>query len=245
LVLIRQGGPRRELGTGVQNRPVVKINFDNGYSHNVLENQLSFTIGRSQGCNLVVSSNFVSRTHCAIDVVDDEIHIVDHSSNGTFIDDYFLKNESAALEHRIHLLFGDEFILTITPYGATGDLLEGATGDDDGQSKTKTISHGVSIVDIRATLDAGVTTQTVDSDRLGLAINGAARIERVQAGNIEERGEDWASLRTRNRCILTADMKAAMRLTERAMCQHIGTGKLKGFSDTLHDIYQLPMEDEL
>jgi len=126
---------------------VVKLEFDNGYSLNVLHNQLPFTIGRAPDCNLVVASSFVSRTHCTIEAVDDEIHIVDQSSNGTFIDERLLQNESVAVKHLMHLLFGGEFMLIITPYDGEGVLITNIS-KEDAATKTQAIAHGVLIVDV-------------------------------------------------------------------------------------------------
>ena len=97
---------------------LARIEFDNGYALNIMSDQLPFTIGRAKDRNLVVTSAFVSRRHCTIDAVDGELHI---------IDDHLLKHESAAIAHRIHLLFGGKFIV-IEPGGSlenlkTGDLI--------------------------------------------------------------------------------------------------------------------------
>lgn len=292
-------------------RKVVRVEFDDGYSLNILDNQLPFTIGRSQDRHLVVASSFVSRKHCTIDEVDGEICIVDESQNGTFIDDSRLLHESAQIRHRIHLLFGGEFMVSITPYDANGELVA-VKAHDDASSRAPAAAHGVCLVDLcdstektpaqvgnitqslriemlrknrdklllikntgdgfllvyetplaafetaeralrfqkqrgaqfdfdlRVTLDAGLTTETADRDRLGLAINRAARIEKVQAGNIEVKGEQFQQLSARNRCLLTTDMKRSLSLTNRARCEHIGACKLKGFGDEIHDLYQYP-----
>jgi class 3 adenylate cyclase len=288
-------------------RKVVKIEFDNGYSLNVLQNQLPFTIGRAADCNLVISSSFVSRAHCTIEAANDGVHMVDQSANGTFIDDHMLKNKSASIDHLMHLLFGGEFMLTISPYDKDGALIGTAANVD---TTTDSITHGICLVDvcdstektpeqvanitqalridmlrknrgslllikntgdgflliyedpvcaletalhvlnyqnlhgkeddfdIRVTLDAGITTQTADKDRLGIAINRAARIEKVQAGNIEERGPCWDRLKVRNRCILTVEMERVMVDEDRVKCEHIGACRLKGFGEKLHEIFQ-------
>lgn len=283
---------------------LARIEFDNGYALNIMSDQLPFTIGRAKDRNLVVTSAFVSRRHCTIDAVDGELHI---------IDDHLLKHESAAIAHRIHLLFGGEFMLAISPHDANGQLID-APEPDDTASATRANTHGVLLVDLcdstektpeqvgtitqhlriellrkhrdkllmikntwdgfllvyenpgsafesaervlrfqnakgaqfdfdlRVTLDAGATTETADRDRLGIAINRAARIEKVQAGNIEERGEQFESLRARNRCILSEDMKRTLTLTNRATCQHIGACQLKGFGDVAHQVFQYPFD---
>ena len=94
---------------------LARIEFDNGYALNIMRDQLPFTIGRAKDRNLVVTSAFVSRRHCTIDAVDGELHI---------IDDHLLKHESAAIAHRIHLLFGGEFMLAISPHDANGQLID-------------------------------------------------------------------------------------------------------------------------
>lgn len=276
---------------------LARIEFDNGYALNIMSDQLPFTIGRAKDRNLVVTSAFVSRRHCTIDAVDGELHI---------IDDHLLKHESAAIAQRIHLLFGGEFMLAISPYDANGQLID-APEPNDTASATRANTHGVLLVDLcdstektpeqvgtitqhlriellrkhrdkllmikntgdgfllvyenpgsafesaervlrfqnakgaqfgfdlRVTLDAGATAETADRDRLGIAINRAARIEKVQAGNIE-------SLRARNRCILSEDMKRTLTLTNRATCQHIGACQLKGFGDVAHQVFQYPFD---
>lgn len=295
-----------------EKQKVVRLEFDNGYSLNVNLDQLPFTIGRAADCDLVVSSEHVSRTHCTIESVDDEIHIVDQSTNGTFVDDLQLKHSSAPISTQMHLLFGGEFMLTLTPYdedgapivhkkaAASGDetqqLLHGVclvdicdstektpeevgnitkylrikmlkknsnkllliknTGDgfllvyEDAASALETAvavldyqqEHGPEFgFDLRATIDAGMTSLTADKDRLGVAINRAARLEKTQAVNIEERGADFEALKARNRLILTEDMRNTMHPEDSEACEHIGSCKLKGFGDQMHDIYQYPV----
>ena len=291
-------------------RKVLRLEFDNGYTLNVMSNQLPFTIGRSADCNLVVASHHVSRSHCTIEMVDDEVHIVDQSTNGTFIDDFLLKNESSPIKSQIHVLFGGEFMLALSPYDAEGNLVKHTREADD---HTESIVHGICLVDIcdstektpdqvgnitqflrieilkrnrdklllikntgdgflliyedtacaldtaarvlqfqndrgreygcdlRVTLDAGMTSLTADQDRLGLAINRAARIEKTQAGNIEERGPDFEALKARNRCILTNDMRHSLLEDDQETCDFIGSCKLKGFGETMHAIYQYPV----
>ena len=92
--------------------------------------------------------------------------------------------------------------------------------------------------DLRVTLDAGMTSMTADKDRLGLAINRASRIEKVQAGNIEVRGQEFEQLRARNRCIVTEEMRKTMITEQQGRCQHVGACKLKGFGDDMHQIFQ-------
>ena len=233
---------------------IARVEFDNGYALNIMSDQLPFTIGRSKDRHLVVSSTFVSRRHCTIDEVDGVLAIIDESQNGTFIDDHRLKHESAPIEHRIHLLFGGEFMLAISPYDKNGQVVA-APSPDETASTSRENTHGVLLVDLcdstektpeqvgnitqylriemlrkhrdkllmikntgdgfllvyedpgaafetaerileyqnnrgaqfdfdlRVTLDAGHTTETADRDRLGIAINRAARIEKVQAGH--------------------------------------------------------------
>jgi|TARA_B110000008_G_scaffold37276_1_gene33931 pSer/pThr/pTyr-binding forkhead associated (FHA) protein len=288
---------------------VARLEFDNGYSLNITHSDLPFTIGRSSGCDLVVSSEHVSRTHCRLEMAGGELQIVDQSTNGTFIDDYLLKHDNTAIEHRIHVLFGGEFMLVINPYDEAGEELRQSRRGDTLVS-TESNLHGICLVDIcdstektpdevgvitqflrigmlkknrdkllmikntgdgfllvyedarcvvetaravlhyqgergveqgfdlRVTLDAGMTSMTADKDRLGLAINRASRIEKVQAGNIEVRGQEFEQLRARNRCIVTEEMRKTMITEQQGRCQHVGACKLKGFGDDMHQIFQ-------
>lgn len=56
-----------------------------GKDYYVDANNVPFTIGREEGCNLQADSPFASRIHCKILFDDRNFMLMDSSSNGTFI----------------------------------------------------------------------------------------------------------------------------------------------------------------
>ncbi|MCY3020160.1 MAG: FHA domain-containing protein [Planctomycetota bacterium] len=93
-------------------------------------------------------------------------------------------------------------------------------------------------LDIRIALDAGPTFPIRDRDRLGLAINRAARLEKIQRGQFDSPGKRLGLMKARNRCLLSASLRQAIRAPERRRCLFLGRLKLKGFGGQLHPVYQ-------
>ena len=60
--------------------------FYRGEKYDITVGSLPFLIGREQGaCQLVVQNGLVSRIHCAIELRDGQIGLLDRSTNGTSI----------------------------------------------------------------------------------------------------------------------------------------------------------------
>lgn len=60
--------------------------FYRGLSYSYNKNQLPVVLGRdTERCDIQVDSNVTSRTHCTIELQDDQIGIRDTSKNGTYI----------------------------------------------------------------------------------------------------------------------------------------------------------------
>ncbi|MEX0943432.1 MAG: FHA domain-containing protein [Pseudomonadales bacterium] len=101
------------------NRPVARIELENGIGINVLEASLPLTIGRSGSCDISIPSGHVSRRHCEIYLVNGVLCLKDTSSNGTTIGNRTIRKESVSIKGRTTLLFADEVQLSITPAVAT------------------------------------------------------------------------------------------------------------------------------
>lgn len=56
-----------------------------GQSILLAESQLPFTIGREEGCNLIVPSQFASRVHARIEMHRGKYSLIDESTNGTYV----------------------------------------------------------------------------------------------------------------------------------------------------------------
>ncbi len=93
-------------------------------------------------------------------------------------------------------------------------------------------------VDIRVTLDAGPTFEAVGNDRLGMAINRAARIEKTQKQDLISPGKKVDKLKVRNRCIMSEFYRRVLNKAEQNNCLFIGKRNLKGFGDFLYKLYQ-------
>lgn len=60
--------------------------YHHGKAHRVSIDELPYTIGRDQGsCNITVNKSVVSREHCVIDIKDNQIGVMDRSTNGTVV----------------------------------------------------------------------------------------------------------------------------------------------------------------
>ena len=93
--------------------------------------------------------------------------------------------------------------------------------------------------DIRVTLDAGPTEPTLElKDRIGLAINRASRIEKVQIGDLVEKGKKADQLKARNRCIVSHELKSQLSRRIQRRCIYLGQFHIKGFGDQTHSVYQ-------
>lgn len=100
-------------------RPVARVELENGIGINVLESSLPLTIGRSGSCDISIPSGHVSRRHCEIYLVNGVLCLKDTSSNGTTIGKRKIRKESVSIKGRTTLMFADEVKLTITPAVAT------------------------------------------------------------------------------------------------------------------------------
>jgi len=104
--------------------------------------------------------------------------------------------------------------------------------------RTLAAAHaGTLPIDIRITLDAGPTWRSSTADRIGLVINHAARLEKTQSRDLDEITVDTAVFVPRNRLLLSESMRTALPEEHRQRCLLVGRRKLKGFGDTLHDIF--------
>ncbi|HEY1076629.1 MAG TPA: adenylate/guanylate cyclase domain-containing protein [Fontimonas sp.] len=72
----------RDMDTLVSGGLVIKFN---GQSLLLAESQLPFTIGREEGCGLIVPSQFASRVHARIEMHRGKYTLVDESTNGTYV----------------------------------------------------------------------------------------------------------------------------------------------------------------
>ncbi len=72
----------KDMGMPVNAGLVIK--FD-GQAILLAESQLPFTIGREEGCSLVVPSQFASRVHARIEMHRGKYTLIDESTNGTYV----------------------------------------------------------------------------------------------------------------------------------------------------------------
>ncbi len=133
----------------MSNRRLALLEFDMGWSMWLTEAHLPFHIGRHPDNDLRNSSNCVSRKHCMLDLIDDQLCIIDTgSSNGTVLYDQVIKNQELPLLDKTCVLLSD-MMIWITPCDHQGYLMqEKALKTLTGTQETFSSSHGVCLVDI-------------------------------------------------------------------------------------------------
>jgi L-fucose mutarotase/ribose pyranase (RbsD/FucU family) len=131
----------------MSSRKLALLEFDMGWSMWLTEAHLPFHIGRHPDNDLRNSSNCVSRKHCMLDVINNELCIIDTgSSNGTVLHNQVLKNQELPLLDKTCVLLSD-MMIWITPCDHQGYLVqEEALRTHTGQAFG--MNHGVCLVDI-------------------------------------------------------------------------------------------------
>lgn len=99
-------------------------------------------------------------------------------------------------------------------------------------------SGGLS-ADVRVTLDAGPTWKSSAGDRIGLAINRAARLEKTQARDLDEPLVDSGLVVPRNRILLSGFMHDQLPPATHGRCRLVGRRRLKGFGDDMFPVWIL------
>ncbi|MFT5082849.1 MAG: hypothetical protein ACI9Y1_000884 [Lentisphaeria bacterium] len=86
-----------------------------GKVYQLREKDLPFKIGRdNKYCNLTVSKDVVSRVHCIVDIKDNQIGILDRSTNGTVVkvgeaNSVIIREEFYPLTGKGCLTLGEQF----------------------------------------------------------------------------------------------------------------------------------------
>ncbi|TQV82593.1 FHA domain-containing protein [Exilibacterium tricleocarpae] len=70
---------------GAQAEPAGIELFFRGDKYQIAAEALPFSIGRDHSCQLVIDSGVVSRVHCALELRDGQIGLLDQSTNGTSV----------------------------------------------------------------------------------------------------------------------------------------------------------------
>lgn len=130
-------------------RRLALLEFDMGWSMWLTEAHLPFHIGRHPDNDLRNSSNCVSRRHCMLDLIDNELCIIDTgSSNGTVLHNMVIKNQQLSILEKTCVLLSD-MMIWISPCDNKGQLLEERTMKTfTGLTDKLDMSHGVCFVDI-------------------------------------------------------------------------------------------------
>lgn len=293
----------------MKDQKLALLEFDMGWSMWLTRSRLPYHIGRHPDNHLRNSSDCISRRHCTLDLINDELCVIDNGSlNGTILHNRRIRNSHAQLTARTCLLLSD-MMLWITPCDNNGELISQLQTDMEDGEQTRTNRHGICLVDIcdsmelgleevnrvaqtlrsaligheqdnilllkhmgdgylavfdnchpainaakrlldwqnsaenslaadiRVTLDSGMTYPTHGHDRAGMAICRAARLEKTQLRDMDEPTDAIERLKTRNRCLMTAEVIAH---TPDIAGQYILLGKrrLKGFANELYPVYQ-------
>src|SRR5690606_30876962 len=59
--------------------------FFRGENYCLSESHLPFYIGREKTCDMIIKDELVSRVHCAFQIQDHQLGLLDQSTNGTFV----------------------------------------------------------------------------------------------------------------------------------------------------------------
>lgn len=132
----------------MSNRRLALLEFDMGWSMWLTEAHLPFHIGRHPDNDLRNSSNWVSRMHCKIDLINNELCIVDTgSSNGTVLHDQVIKNQELPLLVKTCVLLSD-MMIWISPCDSEGRVIEREISKKTAKFDVTVAKHGVCLVDI-------------------------------------------------------------------------------------------------
>ena len=99
------------------NSPATHIDiFYQGKDRSYGKHELPIKLGRDDSvCDLVVDSELASRVHCSIEVRDNQIGLMDNSTNGTFLN--LGRNESFVIKRNFYPLIGKGNISLGAPFG--------------------------------------------------------------------------------------------------------------------------------
>ena len=73
-----------------------------GKVYDLIAGQRAFIIGRGSDCDLVIDSNLASRAHAKIEFRWGDVVLIDHSTNGTFVEGQRGKREGDGVSLRLH-----------------------------------------------------------------------------------------------------------------------------------------------
>lgn len=83
-------GPNTEINADLRHKAEGKFSriemFHKGNAYRVKAKDLPFNVGRDPStCTLIVNREVVSRIHCVIEIRDNQVGVVDRSTNGTVV----------------------------------------------------------------------------------------------------------------------------------------------------------------
>lgn len=96
-------------------RVLARIQMEDGVKFAVKEGCLPVSIGRHSDCDICIPESHISRRHCNISVINNELCLTDTSANGTDIGLRRLLDESAPIRSTTTFNLGGGAIITITP----------------------------------------------------------------------------------------------------------------------------------
>ena len=99
----------------IETRVLARIRMEDGTSFAVKEGSLPISIGRSSDCDICIPEGHISRQHCNLSVIDNELMLTDTSANGTDIGLRRLLDESAPSRSTTTFNLGGWATITITP----------------------------------------------------------------------------------------------------------------------------------
>ena len=88
--------------TQLDSAPLQVQLYYQGKVYHLIAGQPAFVIGRGSTCNLIIDSNLASRAHAKIEFRWGEVVLVDHSTNGTFVEAQQGKREGDGVALRLH-----------------------------------------------------------------------------------------------------------------------------------------------
>jgi hypothetical protein len=98
-----------------ESRVLARVQLEDGTRFSVKEGSLPISIGRGSDCDICIPEGHISRRHCTLSVIDNELKLTDTSANGTDIGLRRLLDESAPIRTTTSFNLGGWATITITP----------------------------------------------------------------------------------------------------------------------------------
>ena len=139
----------------VIDKPVLKIESENGTVFSFKESSLPLLIGRDPGCDICIPQSYVSRRHCELYLEYDVLFLRDISTNGTIVSGRSIKGESLLMEGSNRVDFNGKAVIHITACSVDEKSEAKRSSSERRESDRRSIARrdNVTVVDFDRRLD--------------------------------------------------------------------------------------------